>query len=134
MTVSSVPGRPFFICTAVRNTSSAPRRTAARSAELNSCGFMSSISHSIFTTDSVPDSAPAATRVRSRCAGRWARLEILVPAPYPMLSTAIGGSAPYDRAYDETTSAPVGVTSSFGARHVDGYAREQRSVAGAGTG
>ena len=52
-TVSSVPGRFFFICTEAKYTSSAPAAYSRSMTRPKICGFMSSISHSSTTMRSV---------------------------------------------------------------------------------
>ncbi len=118
-TVSSVPGRPFFMITGVSIASSAPRASAVSATYASTCGDRSSSAVSSTVTVSqfvawdfsaiASGSHLSPTLIRSTLGKSF---EFRVPAPYPIRSTRIAGCGPKTGPIARSSAAPVGVTSS----------------------
>ena len=114
-TVSSVPGRPFFMITGVSIASSAPCASAVSATYASTCGDRSSSAVSITVTVSQFSPAIASVSLASPTLTRSTlgnSFEFRVPAPYPIRSTRIAGCGPKTGPMARSSAAPVGVTSS----------------------
>ena len=109
-TLSTTPGRSFFICTGVTKTSSAPADcNRSRTWPIVSPGTSSRFVSSITTCSVSAQTLAVPMKIRSTLARSG---NVFVPQPQPIASMVIAGIGPKLSARVFAIAAPVGVVSS----------------------
>ena len=107
-TVSTWPGRPFFMVPGVTYTSRAPCSSRREQAKARASGVMSSMLHTSSRISPLASSAVSPRKARTQLACS----NCLVPMPTPTARAVITGMGLKDWAKWVSRAAPVGVHSS----------------------